>query len=79
LGPNLVRNFKGLPNCHLKAMCDVSEARLQHMKSLYSDVEALTDFEHLLNGLGLDAVVVAALSGITIHWLRPACLPVNIR
>ncbi len=59
-GPNLVRNFKGLPNCHLKAMCDVSEARLKHMRSLYSDVEGVTDFEHLLNGVGLDAVVVAA-------------------
>jgi predicted dehydrogenase len=59
-GPNLVRNFKGLPNCHLKAMCDVREARLKHMRSLYSDVEGLTDFEHLLNGVGVEAVVVAA-------------------
>src|SRR5580700_4370054 len=59
-GPNLVRNFKGLPNCHLRAMCDVSEARLKHMSSLYSDVEGMTDFNHLLNGVGLDAVVVAA-------------------
>src|SRR6201994_965191 len=59
-GPNLVRNFKGLPNCQLKAMCDVSEARLKHMKSLYPDVEGLTDFDHMLNGVGLDAVVVAA-------------------
>src|ERR1700674_1490010 len=59
-GPNLVRNFKGLPNCHLKGMCDVSEARLEHMRSLYPDVESMTDFQHLLNGVGLDAVVVAA-------------------
>src|ERR1700756_639644 len=44
----------------MKAMCDVSEARLKHMRSLYSDVEGLTDFDHLLNGVGLDAVVVAA-------------------
>jgi predicted dehydrogenase len=58
-GPNLVRNFKGLPNCNLRAMCDASEARLKHMRSLYSDVEGVTDFEHLLNGVGLDAVVVA--------------------
>jgi predicted dehydrogenase len=58
-GPNLVRNFKGLPNCHLKAMCDVSEARLKHLRTLYSDVEGVTDYEHLLNGVGLDAVVVA--------------------
>src|SRR5271166_6601725 len=59
-GPNLVRNFKGLPNCNLKAMCDLSEARLKHMRTLYPDVEGMTDFEHLLNGVGLDAVVVAA-------------------
>jgi predicted dehydrogenase len=59
-GPNLVRNFKGLPNCDLKAMCDVSEARLKHMGSLYPDVETVKDYNHLLNGVGLDAVVVAA-------------------
>jgi predicted dehydrogenase len=59
-GPNLVRNFKGLSNCNLRAMCDTSEARLKHMRSLYSDVEGVTDFGHLLNGMALDAVVVAA-------------------
>lgn len=59
-GPNLVRNFKGLPNCHVKAMCDVSEARLKHMRTLHSDVEGVTDYPHLLNGIGLDAIIVAA-------------------
>ena len=58
-GPNLVRNFKTLSNCNLRAMCDSSEARLAHMKSLYADVEGMTDFGHMLNGVGLDAVVVA--------------------
>ena len=58
-GPNLVRNFKALPSCQLKAMCDVSEARLKHLRSIYSDVEGVTDYEHLLNGMGLEAVVVA--------------------
>ncbi len=33
-GPNLVRNFKALPNCNLKAMCDLNEARLRHMRNL---------------------------------------------
>jgi predicted dehydrogenase len=59
-GPNLVRNFRVLPNCNLRAMCDVSEARLKHMRSLYPDVEGITDCDHLLNGVGLDAVVIAA-------------------
>jgi predicted dehydrogenase len=58
-GPNLVRNFKALSNCSMKAMCDTSQARLDHLRSLYSDVEGVTDYDHLLNGVGLDAVVVA--------------------
>jgi predicted dehydrogenase len=58
-GPNLVRNFRGLLNCNLKAMCDTSEGRLRHLRALYPEVEGVTNFEHLLNGSGLDAVVVA--------------------
>src|SRR5258708_6295579 len=58
-GPNLVRNFKALPNCQLKAMCDVSETRLKHLGRIYPDVEGVTDYEYLLNGMGLEAVVVA--------------------
>jgi predicted dehydrogenase len=58
-GPNLIRNLKGLPDCNLKAMCDLSESRLKHLRSLYSDVEAETNFEHLLNGMELDATVIA--------------------
>src|SRR3977135_3687000 len=58
-GPNLIRNFKSLPSCNLGAICDTSEVRLRHLRSLYSDVEAQTDFEHLLNGMELDAMVIA--------------------
>jgi predicted dehydrogenase len=58
-GPLLVRNFKGLPNCHLKALCDVNEDRLKHLCALYPEVEAVTDYAQFLNGLNLDAVVIA--------------------
>jgi predicted dehydrogenase len=58
-GPNLVRNFRSLPGCHLKMMCDASATRLNSLRALYSDVAAETNFEHMLNGVGLDAVVVA--------------------
>ncbi|MGB7769550.1 MAG: Gfo/Idh/MocA family oxidoreductase [Verrucomicrobiia bacterium] len=58
-GPNLVRNLRSLPDCSLKMMCDVSERRLAHLKSLYPEVEGLTDYHHMLNGAGLDAVVIA--------------------
>jgi predicted dehydrogenase len=40
-------------------MCDLSESRLKHLRSLYSDVQGETSFEHLLNGMELDATVIA--------------------
>ena len=58
-GPNLVRNFRALPNCSVKAMCDMNVSRLTHLRSLYPDIEGVTDFQHFLNGLNLDAVVIA--------------------
>ena len=58
-GPNLVRNFRSLPDCDLKIMCDISEQRLLHLKSLYPEVDGETDYNHMLNGVGLDAVIIA--------------------
>ena len=58
-GPNLVRNLRSLPDCNLKIMCDISEQRLAHLKSLYPEVEGEVDYNHMLNGVGLDAVVIA--------------------
>jgi predicted dehydrogenase len=58
-GPLLVRNFKGLPDCRVKAVCDMSEARLKHLITLYPDVEGVTDPQQFVNGCGLDAVVIA--------------------
>lgn len=58
-GPNLVRNFKSLPHCTVKAVCDASEVRLGHMKKLYPDVEGVADYQTFLDGQDLDAVVIA--------------------
>lgn len=58
-GPNLVRNFRSLPDCTLEMMCDISEARLGHLRSLYPEVEGLTDYNHMLNGANLDAIIIA--------------------
>ncbi len=58
-GPNHIRNLRTLPECNLKAMCDVNESRLKHLKALYPEVEGITSYDHMLNGIGLDAVVIA--------------------
>ena len=65
-GPNLVRNFRSLPDCNLKMICDLSERRLAHLKPLYPEVQGTTDFRHMLNGSGLDAVVIA--TAVSTHY-----------
>ncbi len=58
-GPNLIRNFRSLPGCQLKIMCDLSQQRLTHLKTLYPEVQRAVDYSHVLNGVELDAVVIA--------------------
>jgi len=65
-GPNLIRNFRSLPDCQLKLICDVSPPRLAHMKKLYPEVRGTMDYAHLLNGAGLDAVVIA--TAVHMHY-----------
>src|SRR6185312_15295317 len=72
-GPLLVRNFKGLPTCELKALCDTNKDRLSHLRKLYPEVEAVTDYAAFLNGANLDAVVIA--TPVKHHFpLAKACL-----
>jgi predicted dehydrogenase len=40
-------------------MCDVNETRLKHMRAVYPAVEGMTDHHQFLNGIDLDAVVIA--------------------
>jgi predicted dehydrogenase len=58
-GPLLVRNFKSLPDCRLKVVCDVNTQRLKHISALYPDVEGATQPLQLHNDSSLDAVVIA--------------------
>jgi predicted dehydrogenase len=65
-GPNLIRNFRSLPESNLKMMCDVSDERLKHLRSVYPEVEATADFARVLNGAGIDAVAIA--TAVKLHY-----------
>jgi predicted dehydrogenase len=58
-GPLLVRNFRTLPNCKMKTICDASEARIAHLRSLYPEMQGVRDDEALLADGELDAIVIA--------------------
>ncbi|HZV37049.1 MAG TPA: Gfo/Idh/MocA family oxidoreductase, partial [Verrucomicrobiae bacterium] len=73
-GPNLVRNFRALHDCHLRMMCDLDEERLNHLSSLYPEVEAAKEFKHVLNGANLDAVVIATAVGSHFTMAKAALL-----
>ena len=58
-GPNLIRNFRSLPDCRLKVMCDLSQQRLKHLHQVYPEVEASTDFDAVLADPEITAVAIA--------------------
>jgi predicted dehydrogenase len=58
-GPNLIRNFRSISDCHLKVMCDLNEARLDHLGTLYPEVARERSFEHLIEDRDLNALVIA--------------------
>jgi len=65
-GPNLIRNFRMLPDCQLKVMCDVAAERLRHLKALYPEIEGRMDYEEILQRRDLDAVAIA--TNVRLHY-----------
>lgn len=58
-GPNLVRNFRGLPGVSMRVACDTSRKRLDHLGKLYPEVEQTTDLGRILNDSSIDIVAIA--------------------
>src|SRR3954463_13710342 len=55
----MVRNFRGVSQCQLKAVCDLDVRRVQHVCALYPDLEGLTAPQTLIAADNLDAVIIA--------------------
>lgn len=58
-GPNLIRNFRSLGDCRMKTMCDLNEARLAHLATLYPEVARETSYERMVADPQLDAICIA--------------------
>ncbi len=65
-GPNLIRNFHGLPDAEVVAIADLSEKRLAHVGLLYPGALKTTDHRRLIADPAIDAVVVA--TPMTTHY-----------
>ncbi|MBU8870309.1 MAG: Gfo/Idh/MocA family oxidoreductase [Gemmatimonadales bacterium] len=58
-GPNLIRNFNGLPDVELAIICDLDEARLNHVGLLYPNTKKTQDYREILQDPEIEGVVVA--------------------
>ncbi len=71
-GPNLIRNFFQLPDSELLMVCDLKQARLDHIQSLYPGVKTSRDYHDLLAS-DVEAVVIA--TPVSTHYrLGMECL-----
>lgn len=58
-GPNLVRNFSADAGCELIWGCDMSEERLNWLRSHYPAVRATASFDDILNDASIELVLIA--------------------
>jgi predicted dehydrogenase len=72
-GPNLVRNLRSLPGVTVSVICDRSQARLDHLGTLYPEVEKATSIERVTGDPSIDAVAIATPVS-THHALAAACI-----
>ncbi|MCK4786624.1 MAG: Gfo/Idh/MocA family oxidoreductase [Desulfobacteraceae bacterium] len=58
-GPNIIRSFHSLPNCHVKAVCDKAKDRLTHIGKIYPNTKTTCSYEDLLQDEEIDAIAIA--------------------
>lgn len=59
-GPNVLRNFAGLQQVHMKACCDLDETALKRIAAQNPGIVTTTDYNTLLDDPDIEAVVVTA-------------------
>jgi predicted dehydrogenase len=65
-GPKVVRNFQGLPDCKVVAVCDKSPEALQHVLASYSDIECTREASDIFASTKIDAVAV--VTPVSTHY-----------
>lgn len=58
-GPNLVRNFMGIPGARVKTVCDLRTGRLESIQDHYPELGITTDYQSVIEDDEINAVVIA--------------------
>jgi predicted dehydrogenase len=64
-GPNLVRNFHGLPGARVLSVSDLRPGRLDLIRESYPDIDTTNDYRTIIDDPRIDAVVV--VTPVTTH------------
>jgi len=65
-GPNVVRNFNGLRECQVVAICDVSASAQERARQAYSCLKVTGDLSEVLTSTEID--VVAVVTPVWTHY-----------
>lgn len=72
-GPNIVRNFHGLADCKIVAVCDTSQAALKRVVGMYPGIQGTPDVQDILTSKEIDAVAI--VTPVSTHYeLARQCL-----
>ena len=72
-GPNIVRNFCGLPNCKVVLVCDKRPEAFQHVLAWYPSIVCTHDTRDIFTSNDIDAVAV--VTPVSTHYeLARKCL-----
>jgi predicted dehydrogenase len=72
-GPNVVRNFQGLANCKLTAVCDKNAKAIHRLCASHPEIEITNDSSDIIMSKDIDAVAI--VTPVSTHYeLARQCL-----
>lgn len=71
-GPNLLRNFSSLNNCHLSHVVEISQDRQQYLLSNFPNIDHSKSYNQILEDSSIDAVVIASPANLHFEQAKQA-------
>lgn len=65
-GPNVVRNFNGIPNAEVVSICDYQQNALKRAKNIYPNTNIISDCREILFSPRIDAVAI--VTPVSTHY-----------
>lgn len=73
-GPNLLRNFSALNNCHLSHVVEISQDRQHYLSRNFPQIDHSKSYNQILEDSSIDAVVIASPANLHFEQAKQALL-----